>query len=129
MKPSTLNPEERHFFGTVHNAAFANPFSDLRETLDQKIAGLFPSASRRESIDQCILEIDRRIAELEKQGRADVKAYQGQDKKIITIVFLFDIFHKFRDQFDQLIKDQIKAQDTPVKVPFADDAIKMFFNN
>ena len=125
MTNATLNAEERHFFGTVHNAAFANPFSTLREKLDQKIAGLFPSASRRESVDRCIREVDRRIKALERRGRADINAYHGRDREIITIVFLFDIFHKFRDDFDRLIKDQIKARDTSVNVPFADDAIKM----
>ena len=49
--------------------------------------------------------------------------FQGEDKEIITIVLLFDIFHKFRDDFDQLIKDQITAQDTPIKVPFAEKAM------
>lgn len=125
MKKARLNAEERHFFGTVHNAAFANPFSELREKLDLKIAGLFPSAGRRESIDRCIIEVDRKIKDLEAAGRADINAYTGQDKTIVTIVFLFDIFHKFRDEFDRLIKDQIKAQDTPVKVPFAERAMKM----
>ncbi len=128
MKQASLNAKERHFFGTVHNAAFANPFSDLREKLDLKIAGLFPSASRRQSIDECIKEVDRRIKSLEKQNRADINAYSGQDKEIITIVFLFSIFHKFRDDFDQLIRDQIKAQDVPVKVPFAEDAMKMLYD-
>lgn len=127
MKPIRLNSEERHFFNTVHNAAFANPFSDLRQKLDLKIAGLFPSATRRQGIDECILEVDRRIRDLEKQGRADINAYQGQDKEIITIVFLFDIFHKFRDSFDQLIKDQVKAQDTPADVRFAGDAMHMLY--
>lgn len=110
MGTISLNSEERHFFGTVHNAAFANPFSDLREKLDIKIAGLFPSASRRESIDECIREVDHRIKNLEKQGRANINAFDGQDKEIVTIVFLFDIFHKFRDDFDQLIKDQEKSK-------------------
>jgi transcriptional regulator with AAA-type ATPase domain len=128
LKRVRLNPEERHFFGTVHNAAFANPFSGLREKLDQKIAGLFPSATRRESVDECIKEVDRRIKGLEKKGRADINGYEGQDKEIVTIVFLFDIFHKFRDDFDRLIRDQIEAQDTPVRVPFADDAIRMLRN-
>ncbi|MBC2702983.1 sigma 54-interacting transcriptional regulator [Desulfobacula sp.] len=125
MKKATLNSEERHFFRTVYNAAFANPFSDLRETLDLKIAGLFPSASRRESIDQCTKEVDRRIKELDSQGRANINAFHDQDKETITIVFLFDIFYKFRDDFDQLIKDQIKAEDTPIKVPFAEKAMHM----
>ncbi|MCP3874291.1 MAG: sigma-54-dependent Fis family transcriptional regulator [Desulfobacteraceae bacterium] len=125
MKKASLNSEEHHFFRTVYNAAFANPFSELREKLDIKIAGLFPSASRRESIDQCIKEIDRRIKELEVQGRADINAYHGKDKDIITIVFLFDIFHKFRDDFDQLIKDQVLAQDSSIPVPFAQEAMQM----
>ncbi|WP_300455723.1 sigma 54-interacting transcriptional regulator [Desulfobacula sp.] len=125
MKPATLNSEEYPFFKTVYNAAFANPFSELRETLDLKIAGLFPSASRRESIDQCINEVNLRIKKLEHQGRANINAFHGQDRDIITIVFLFDIFHKFRDDFDQLIKDQIKAEDTLIKVPFAPKAIHM----
>ncbi|WP_304511442.1 sigma-54-dependent transcriptional regulator [Desulfobacula sp.] len=125
MKKAMLNSEERHFFRTVYNAAFANPFSDLREKLDLKIAGIFPSASRRESIDQCIKEVDHRIKKLESQGRANINAFHDQDKEIITIVFLFDLFYKFKDDFDQLIKDQIKAEDTPVKVPFAEKARHM----
>ncbi|WP_299983455.1 sigma 54-interacting transcriptional regulator [Desulfobacula sp.] len=125
MKKAMLNSEERHFFRTVYNAAFANPFSDLREKLDLKIAGIFPSASRRESIDQCIKEVDHRIKKLESQGRANINAFHDQDKEIITIVFLFDLFYKFKDDFDQLIKDQIKAEDTPVKVLFAEKARHM----
>ncbi len=128
MKKASLSPEEQNFFKTVHNAAFANPFSDLREKLDIKIAGLFSSATRREGIDQSIQEVSHRISELEKQGRADINAYEGQDKEIITVVFLFDVFHKFRDDFDQLIKDQIKAGETSVKVPFAETAMRMLYD-
>ena len=127
MKKASLNPEELDFFKTVHNAAFANPFSDLREKLDIKIAGLFPSASRREGIDQSIQEVGHRISMLEQQGRADINAFEGQDREIITIVFLFDVFHEFRDEFDQLIKDQIRAGETSVKVPFADAAMGMLY--
>jgi len=123
LNNASLNPEERQFFRTVYNAAFANPFSDLRKKLDLKIAGLFPSASGGESIDQCVNEVDRRIKKLEGQGRANINAFHGQDKEIITIVFLFDLFYKFKNDFDQLIKNQIKAQDTPVKVLFAEKAM------
>jgi len=129
LNNASLNPEERQFFRTVYNAAFANPFSDLREKLDLKIAGLFPCASGKESIDQCINEVTRRIKRLERQGRANINAFHGQDKEIITIVFLFDLFYKFKDDFDQLIKDQIKAQNTPVKVPFAEKAMYILHSN
>ena len=125
MKHVKLSPKERYFFKTVYNAAFANPFSDLRERLDIKIAGLFPSASRREGKDLCIKEVDRRIKKLEDQNRADINYFQGQDRKIIQVVYLFDVFHKFRDHFDQLIEEQIKAQDTSVRVSFAEQAMNM----
>ncbi len=125
VKTVRLSAEEHHFFQTVYNAAFANPFSSIREKLDIKIAGLFPNISRRESINRCIHEIDSRIKDLEKKGRADINAYRGSDKELVAIVFLFDIFHKFRDDFDQLIKDQIKAQNADVKVKFAKDAMAM----
>ena len=125
MKKKRLNPEERAFFRTVYQAAFANPFSDLREKLDVKIAGLFPSVPRRESADRCIEEIDARIKRLEKEGLGTINAFRGQDRTIIPVVFLFDVFHKFRDEFDKLIDEQIKAGDDPVFVPFAEDAMAM----
>ncbi len=125
MKQKRLGTEERQFFRMVYHAAFANPFSDLREKLDLRIAGLFPSVSRRESINRCIKEVDKKIRHLESKGRGTINAFRGQDKTIIKIVFLFDIFHKFRDKFDQLIYDQIKKGDESVPVPFADEAMAM----
>ncbi len=125
MKNKKLSTEERRFFKTVYHAAFANPFSTLRKKLDQKIAGLFPSASRRESIDQCIQEIDLRIKKLEAQGIANLDSFSGREQAIMEIVFLFDIFHKFRDDFDQLILDQIKAEDNLVEVSFGDATIDL----
>ena len=119
-----LNSEERRFFKTVYHAAFANPFGELREKLDRTIAGLFPSVSRRESVDRCIDEIDIRVKQLEKEGCATLDAFRGQDQNLIRTAFLFDIFHKFRDHFDQLIMEQITAGDEPVKVSFAREAME-----
>ncbi|SLM28413.1 Sigma-54 dependent transcriptional regulator [Desulfamplus magnetovallimortis] len=125
LKQSQLQSEEKAFFRTVYHAAFANPFGELRERLDRKIAGLFPEVPRRESSDLCIEEVDKRIKRLENEGRGSIQGFTGKDKEIIQVVFLFDIFHKFRDRFDQLIIDQMKAGETPVHVSFAEEAMKM----
>ena len=117
-----LPTEERHFFKTVYNDAFANPFSRLRERLDRRIAGLFPSASRRESKDMCYREVDLRLRTLAKIHKGNIRDYPEEDQELLRIVNYFDIFHKFRDQFDIHIKDQLAAGDTPVKVSFAHDA-------
>jgi DNA-binding NtrC family response regulator len=125
MKKAVLTQTERHFFKTVHNAAFANPFSELRERLDRKIAGLFPSAARRKSKDMCVLEVDRQLKKLARQNRGNINQYTGEDQEVLRVVYLFDVFHKFRDRFDQLIQDQITAQDEPVPVDFVDEAREM----
>jgi hypothetical protein len=52
------------------------------------------------------------------EGEEDFNVFEGKDKNIIKIVFLFDIFHKFRDDFDQLSKGQEAAQDEPVQAFF-----------
>lgn len=122
MNRLTLAPEEKKFFKTVYNAAFANPFSKTRERLDQKIAGLFPSATRREVKDMCVKEVGLRIKKLEKENKGRLGLYREDDQELLRVVYLFDIFHKFRDRFDQLINDQIKAGDTPVPVSFAEEA-------
>ncbi|WDP85239.1 MAG: sigma-54-dependent Fis family transcriptional regulator [Desulfobacter sp.] len=124
----TLDREERHFFKTVYNAAFANPFSRLRERLDRRIAGLISSASRRKSKDDCVREVDLRLDLLKRANRADINAYQDSDREILRVVYLFDIFHKFRENFDNHIKTQLQAKDTPIKVDFVDDAKQIWLD-
>ncbi|MBF0376150.1 MAG: sigma 54-interacting transcriptional regulator [Desulfamplus sp.] len=141
MKKQPLTTDERRFFRTVYHASFANPFGELREKLDKKIAGLVGLTSnrdnltlnkdnlfsRREISDRCIQEVDLRIKQLANQGRGSINAFTGQDREIMRVVFLFDIFHKFREQFDKLIVDQIKAGDAPIPVLFAKDATAMLY--
>ncbi|PIE61527.1 MAG: Fis family transcriptional regulator [Desulfobacterales bacterium] len=121
-QPLRLSSEERHFFRTVHNAAFANPFSRLRERLDKRIASFFPFISGKESKDMVYQEVNRRLTLLEKTHNSHIDAYIKEDRELIQVVYFFDIFHTFRGQFDQHIKEQIAAGDTPVRADFADDA-------
>lgn len=125
MKKERLSVEERAFFRMVYHAAFANPFSELRERLDLRIAGHFPGLDRGATADRYILEINRRIEHLDREGRGHLDAFKGQDRTIIKTVFLFDVFYKYRERFDRLIKEQIRSGDESVPVPFADQAMEM----
>jgi hypothetical protein len=42
-----LTASERHFFSLVHQAVYANPFSDRRSRVDIEIAGLFPGSTNQ----------------------------------------------------------------------------------
>lgn len=123
-----LTAREREFFSLVFQAGITNPFSDKRAEIDLKIGGLFPEVSQPDRIEKTINEVQRRIASLEKNRLADLSLFTGNDRRLIRAVFLFEFFYKFRRRFDQLIQDQIKTGDSPVKVTFAADAFTLMLS-
>jgi len=125
-KTITLTAAERDFFAIVHQAVLANPFSDKRASTDLKIAGMFPNVSRDKIIQKAVAEVRKKILGMEKNNRADLKKFSGQDRQILIAAFLFDIFHFFLERFDQLILDQINHNKKPPKVSFAAEALSLF---
>lgn len=120
-----LNQEEREFFSLVNRAVFANPFSDERVALDLEIARLSPNVSQWDRVAKTIEEVASRIKRIEREAKIDIHRFTGQDRTIMESSFIFDFFHRFIDLFDQLILDQIRAGDNPIKVPFAHDALSL----
>ena len=118
-----LTPSERGFFSLVHQAVYANPFSDDRKRVDLEIAGLFPEAGNMRGFDETISKVRSRIDRLENEGRANVNRYGDADRELLTSSFLFDIFHRLTDRFDRLIVDQLQAGERSLPVPFAKAAI------
>ncbi len=120
--PLRLSPEERTFFYNVYQAGLASPFSDDRIALETQIAGKGASA-RTKRIERAIQQVKTTIAALEKDGGIDFNHYAGDDRGLIRAGLLFDFFYDFRGRFDQLIREQISVGDTPIKVPFAPEAL------
>jgi transcriptional regulator with AAA-type ATPase domain len=123
-KKKKLTESQRNFFSLVNDAINANPFSDMRQTIDLRIAGLFPEIPGSGLIDKTLDEVARRIGELEKDG-ATVASFDGKDRGIVEYAFLFDFFYRFRERFDRLILEQIVADDVSVKVSFAKEAVAL----
>jgi DNA-binding NtrC family response regulator len=84
-------------------AAFRNPFS---EEFHAAMANASP---------QCAAWVDR----LEKRGGAELRHYSGEQRETMRLVFLFDLYERFRAQLDALVVAQIAAAETPVAAPFA----------
>jgi len=120
--PKQLTGDERGFFALINRAVFANPFSQEREGLDRQIAGLSSVASPGKALAQSVVRIADRMDRLEKEGRARIDLYAGDDRLLMENVFLYDFFHRFLDRFDRLIIDQIEAGAEPLPVPFAGEA-------
>jgi len=117
-----LTPADRAFFHYVYQAGLASPFSDERVGIEERIAGS-RVASPRKRIERAIGKVRERLARLEREGKIDYTRYAADDGFLVKAGILFDFFYIYRERFDQLIKDQIQAGDTPIEVMFAVDAL------
>ena len=118
-----LDPNEREFWLTISQAAFTNPFSDQRYALDLKIAGRFEGEAQRvEALKKAVCE---HADKLKSEGGAHLRDFSGAEREVMRIGFLFEAFHRFYHEFDQLIADQTRAGDTSCRVHFAAEALAL----
>jgi len=118
-----LTSAERHFFTLVHQAVYANPFSDRRDRVDLEIAGFSADAETQSGFEETIAQVRTHISRLENEKRADITRYGQSDRKLLTSSLLFDLFHHLTKRFDQLIVEQLRAGKPSLPVPFAEAAI------
>ncbi|MBW8034965.1 MAG: sigma-54-dependent Fis family transcriptional regulator [Planctomycetes bacterium] len=123
METRKLSPQNKEFFALVSRATFTNPFSDQRLEIDRKISRSRPDTSWVEVRPDAIEEVSKRIAKLDAEGTAAINDFPKTDQQLIEHLFLFDVYHQFNEKFDQLIIDQINADEKPLPVPFAHNAL------
>lgn len=125
MAKILLNSEEKEFLTQVCQAAFTNPFSDERTEIDIRIAGVSPAASESIRIKKVVGKVNDWFRDFEHNGKANVTYYGGEDRELVEKAFLFEQFYRFKDKYDQLILSQIENGDTPVKIPFLNEALSL----
>ncbi len=113
-----LDSEEKDFFFILKETAFINPFSPKRQELNKKIAGI-KDLSGEQLLRKMISTVINRMKQIETKERDDLRLYTGEDKEMMRVALLFDIYHRFIDDFEALIKEQIKIGDTPCPVSFS----------
>jgi transcriptional regulator with AAA-type ATPase domain len=118
-----IQPQDREFLQWVSSAAFANPFSAERYALDLKIAGRFRNEDERAEF--LTRAVSGRVQKLEREGHATLLRYSGEDRGVMRNVFLFEVFHRFYEMLDQVIVEQTRAGDNPVRVGFASEALAL----
>ena len=118
-----LPPADREFFAQVARAAACNPFSEERAKIDEQILGSFTSIPPFERLHRLTQVVGARVRKLNDRGAADLRLYEGEEREIVRGALLFDLYHRYREPFDDLIVEQVRAGDPPVTVPFARDAL------
>jgi len=122
MKTS-LKKADRDFFGQIARAAFSNPFGEERDTIDTTIAQALGGTHLPDVLDGVSFALEKRLKELKKRGLSDISSYEGEDRYIVKTAILFDLFHRFSEQFDDLIIRQAKSGDAACPVTFAGDLL------
>lgn len=120
----TLSEVDREFFAVMSQAAACNPFSDEYSALIGELAG----KTNLSSPDQLKLLVERvsdRVRQLEVAAGTDVRQYAEPDRTMLTNALLFEAYHRFLAQMDQLILEQIQDGDSPVPVAFAGEALAL----
>lgn len=123
MKTISLSSNDREFFSLVAKAAFTNPFSPKRLEIDRTITGDTTNRPWVGLRPEAIQEVTRRIKQLDADGPLTISDFKNADRQLIESVFLFDEYHKLNVLADKYIIQQIQADNEPLPVPFAPDAI------
>ena len=101
-----LTSEDREFLSRVRQAAFANPFSPDRETLDYALAGLARTIPAPECLKRVLDLVSARILRLDQDGVGRVNALDSlDDRELYETAVLFDVFHRHMDVLDALIQE------------------------
>jgi len=120
-----IDPANRVFWGLVVRAAFSNPFSEERRDLDRQIVGKSGDPYSAEHAERLRRAVGERVEPLEKDGRADFRRYAEADRELMRVAFLFEVYHRYRSGFDELVAAQLEAGDRSVPVDFAAETIAL----
>lgn len=119
-----IDKSDWDFFEQVSRAAFANPFGEKRDELDFLIGGVKRGTSPEKVLQAVVPKVEERVDALRHKGMAKLQKFDGDRRNVMRALFLFNAFHRFADQFDQLILKQSKNGDTLCRVTFSQEALK-----
>jgi DNA-binding NtrC family response regulator len=119
---SALSERDRRFFALVARAAFANPFSAERESLDGAIGET--STDDPDVLARVSARLSARLADLAPHGKLPLARFDEQDREHLFAAVLFDVFHRFLPAIDALIaEEEHRASDARVRVTFAPELL------
>jgi len=124
MKKRQLKSSQRKFLTTVHNAAFANPFSEKRTKLDASIAGLDITINADDLLSAALVKVNSFIKKLDTPEKAGLNDFSADDSRLIKYALFFSLFHSYMEKFDALISRQIETREGTCSVLFAGEVLK-----
>jgi DNA-binding NtrC family response regulator len=117
-----LSPDDRAFFTLLAGAVFANPFSEAREKIDAKVAGVRGVKDADLVIARMLGVLAERLAALD--GGRDLARWDAADRELLELAVLFEVFHRYAPALDALVDAELASPGKPARVPFARDVLR-----
>jgi len=124
-KAITLSDADRDFLRLLAEAGATNPFSDEYYRLQLKIAGCDASVPAEEKYKRIVARVSQEVRRMDAAGSIDVQRYGDNDRQLLSYAIMFDVYHRFLPDLDELIAAQLKARDCSIPVPFANEVLQM----
>ena len=115
-KRNTLNSEDRHFFSRIAQVTYMNAFDPARNRLLAELAGGARGMRGEDAFAVVMPEMNRRIAELERQGLDTLQKFAGADQPLMRALFLYQIYNRYMPDLDLVIAEHLRNKDAPVPV-------------
>jgi DNA-binding NtrC family response regulator len=125
-KKNSLNIKS-DYFRLISKAVFTNPFGKKRKEILKKILG--DKVKKGEDLQEMLsTSVNEHIGIIETKGNANFQLYVDKEREWIRIALLYDVYQKFKNDFDTLIIEQIKNTEKTSPVTFAPDALALLKN-
>jgi DNA-binding NtrC family response regulator len=108
MHSRHLRPDERDWLALLCETVFANPFGVDRARLGRLLGRAPPAAlvSQAGHYGELLPALDQRLAALAARGLSRLEHFSGDDRALMTRVFLFRCWQAHLEPFDDLIAAQ-----------------------
>lgn len=124
MKEARLTTEDRAFFRDVRRAITANPFSDERAAVDNRLTRCATPLSGQKQVELLIDVVKQRLQKACTDLSRPVQCFKGEDRELVQYGVLFHLFHKYCARFDRHIQEQLEKGDEPGRVDFGARALE-----
>lgn len=124
MEKGHLSSEDRSFLETVSQIILSNPFSDERQNLEKTLVpGLEQDRLARMAKFHGLLH--ERVRQLERKSGDNINQFEGDDKRLVSNAFLYDVYARFESKFDDVIQQQLSTPDKPVPLSFSQELLRI----
>lgn len=79
--------------------------------------------NRRTRVGKIHELLHERVGQMERNGADSIHQFEGNDRKLISNAFLYDVYARFESRFDDVIHQQLGTPDKPVPLAFAQELL------